>query len=346
MKKRLVALILAAVMALGTMTGCASEVDGSAVVAEVADEEITLDVANFYARYQQAQYETYYASFLGENMWSGDAATGYDYEASVKANIMSSLQALYVIRQHAGEYGIELTDAEKAEISEAAKDFLDGNALEAKEAISASQEVVEELLNLLTYETKMYNAMVADVDTEVSDDEAAQKKMQYVVVSTKVTETHEHEDGETHEESTELTEEELKAAKEELQAFADEAETAEDFAVFAESKGYEVKTQTFDASTEVPDEAVIKSANIMSEGQVSDVIVGEDGLYVVNLISVLDRDATETRKASIVNERKQNYYTELYQSWLEETETKVHNRVWDSVDFEKVGVKIKSATEE
>ena len=67
MKKRLLVLALAGIMTVTTLTGCGSFKD-SDVVATVDDTEITADVANFYARYLQAQYETYYSAYIGEDM--------------------------------------------------------------------------------------------------------------------------------------------------------------------------------------------------------------------------------------------------------------------------------------
>ena len=69
MKKRALILALAGIMA-ASLIGCGSRKD-DAVVVKAGDEEITAGVANFYARYTQAQYETYFASYLGgDDMWS------------------------------------------------------------------------------------------------------------------------------------------------------------------------------------------------------------------------------------------------------------------------------------
>ena len=70
MKKRAVILLLAGVLAAGSLTGCGG-LEDSDVVATVNDTDITADVANFLARYTQAQYETYYAGYMGDDMWSG-----------------------------------------------------------------------------------------------------------------------------------------------------------------------------------------------------------------------------------------------------------------------------------
>ena len=69
MKKRAVICLLAGVLAAASLSGCGS-FDGSDVVVTVDDKEITADLANFLARYTQAQYETYYAGYLGDDMWN------------------------------------------------------------------------------------------------------------------------------------------------------------------------------------------------------------------------------------------------------------------------------------
>ena len=62
MKKRVVACILA-VACIASLNGCGSKFNGQDTVVEVGDEKVTADVANFFARYQQAQFETTYSSW-------------------------------------------------------------------------------------------------------------------------------------------------------------------------------------------------------------------------------------------------------------------------------------------
>ena len=74
--KKAAVLTAAGVLAAMSVTGCSGSIDTDAVVATVGDEDITLGVANFYARMMQGQYETYYASMMGttaEEMWVQDA---------------------------------------------------------------------------------------------------------------------------------------------------------------------------------------------------------------------------------------------------------------------------------
>ena len=86
MKKRVVACILA-VACIASLSGCGSKFNGQNTVAEVGDEKVTADVANFFARYQQAQFETTYGSYLGDDFWDKEVSDGKTYEQDAMAGI-------------------------------------------------------------------------------------------------------------------------------------------------------------------------------------------------------------------------------------------------------------------
>ena len=83
MKKRVVACILA-VACIASLNGCGSKFNGQDTVVEVGDEKVTADVANFFARYQQAQFETTYSSYLGDDFWGKEVTDGKTYEENYK----------------------------------------------------------------------------------------------------------------------------------------------------------------------------------------------------------------------------------------------------------------------
>ena len=91
MKKRVVACILA-VACIASLNGCGSKFNGQDTVVEVGDEKVTADVANFFARYQQAQFETTYSSYLGDDFWGKEVTDGKTYEENYKDSIMDSLE--------------------------------------------------------------------------------------------------------------------------------------------------------------------------------------------------------------------------------------------------------------
>ena len=340
--KRAAVLAIAGVFGASCMTGCSGSLDTDAVVTTVGGEDITLGVANFYARMQQGQYETYYAGMLGstpEEMWTQEYTEGTTMEDETKNSVLEMLEDLYVISQHAEEYDAALTEDEEKAISDAAAQFDADNTDEAKEAVSGYRKDVEKLLELLTIQTKMEDAMKEGVDEEVSDEEAAQKGMQYVFFSFTTTD-----DAGNSAEMTDDEKEELRAA---AQDFDDQVKDGDDFESAAESAGVEVRTTTFDSESTSPDADLIAAVDALeAEGDVTDVIETDSGLYVAELTSLLDRDATDQEKENIVEQRRQDQYDSLLEEWRDAADITVNEKVWDKVDFEDQGVTIITSDEE
>ena len=341
--KKAAVLTAAGVLAATAVTGCSGSINTDAVVATVGDDEITLGVANFYARMTQGQYETYYASMMGttgDAMWTQEAGEDQTYEESVKDGLLENLENMYLISQHAADYEVSLTEEEEDAIAEAAAQFDEDNTDEAKETVSGYRKDIEEFLRLATIQTKMDSKMREGVDEEVSDEEAAQKAMQYVFFSYTTTD----DSGNT----TELTDEEKESLKTDAQSLVDRVNAGEDISTVAEDLGQTAYDLTFDSESTSPNEDLIAAVDAFeTEGQVTDVIEADDGLYVGRLTSLLDRDATDQKKTSIVEERRQEQYDSLLEEWRNDTDIKVDEKVWDKVDFEDTGVTIiTSETEE
>ena len=338
-KKRVTALGLAGMLAVTGLTGCGS-MNNDDVVATVGESEIKLGVANFYARMQQAQYETYYAGMMGttgEELWAKET-DGKTYEQSVKSDMIKSLENIYILEQHASEYDVVLSEDEKKAIEKAAEEFDENNALEDKEAVSGYNKYVKKVLELITIQSKMEDVMTADVDTEVSDDEAAQKAMKYVFYSY----TKDENDSTSTMSETEKTEVKKKATD-----FAEKLKNSDtkDIDAVANEAGMEVQTATFDSESTSPNADLVKAADALTaEGDVTDAIETDSGIYVAKVTSFLDRTATDAKKQSIVEERKKDQYDDLLKKWRKKTDINLNKRVWKKVDFQKQGVTVKDTS--
>lgn len=338
-KKRVTALGLAGMLAVTGLTGCGS-MNNDDVVATVGESEIKLGVANFYARMQQAQYETYYAGMMGttgEELWAKET-DGKTYEQSVKSNMIKSLENMYILEQHASEYDVALSEDEKKAIDKAAEEFDENNALEDKEAVSGYNKYVKKVLELLTIQSKMEDVMTADVDTEVSDDEAAQKSMKYVFYSY----TKDENDS-----TSTMSEIEKTEAKQKATDFAEKLKNSDtkDIDAVANEAGMEVQTATFDSESTSPNADLVKAADALTaEGDVTDAIETDSGIYVAKVTNFLDRTATDAKKQSIVEERKQDQYDAFLKKWRKKTNIDLNKRVWKKVDFQKQGVTVKDTS--
>lgn len=332
MKKRAVILLLAGLLAAGSLTGCGS-LEDSDVVATVNDTDITAGVANFLARYTQAQYETYYAGYMGDDMWSGEGEDGETYQDTVKDSILESLENMYLMEQHMDEYEVSLSDEEKNAIKEAASEFDSANGLSEKEKVSGSTDNVERVLELLTIQKKVQDAIEAGADTEVSDEEAAQKSMQYVVFPFTTTD----EEGN----SVDLTDEEKAELKTTAESFAAGAAGAADFAAYAAQQGQTSQDATFDGETTTLPTQLVEAADALDEGETTGLVEGDNGYYVARVTSLLDREATDAKKQEIVSQRQQELLDDTIDGWREDADIEVYEKVWDKVDFTTLTVTMK-----
>lgn len=326
--KRLAALLLSGVMAASMLIGCGS-VNKDAVVATFDETEIKLGIANFAARLQQASADDFYVAYFGAEVWSSDLyGNGTTMESSMKDSVMQNLFDLYTLEAHMVEYDVELTEDEKTAITQAASDFMAANDKEALDALGAEQEIVEEYLTLMTIQDKMYDAIIADVDTNVSDEEANTSAYSYVRVA---------KDSYTDDEGNVVayTEEELTELAETLEAFVTEAQE-DTLETVAESYGYTVSTGTFTAEDETLNETVLTTLKGLDEGEISGVIDTETNYYIVRLDAKTDAEATELTRQNIISERESTLYADTLSGWESEHEWTVKEKVWETVTFDNL----------
>ncbi len=328
--KKIIPLLLAAVMGISVLSGCGSSIDGKKAGATLDGEEISLGFMNFMARYQQAIYDGQFSGMFGTGFWSQDLfGEGTDTETSVKKNVVENIEILYLLEAHMEDYKVEITEEEQAKIKEAAEKFMADNSEKAIKQMGASQEYVEEMLRLNTIQNKMRKAMNEEVDTKVSDEEAAQKTISYVKVGNTSTTDEEGK-------SKEYTEEEKEALKKEVETFA--ASAKEDMKAAAETAGYTVSEVSYGKDEESLDAALIEAADKLKEGELSGVITGEDAFYVVRMDSTFDEEETERRKDEIVTERKNDHYTEVCDKYKEGVKFELNDKEWAKVKFDDLFV--------
>ena len=268
-------------------------------------------------------------------MWTTQVEEGTTYEESAKVTIMQSLEELYLVNAHAEDYSVTLTDEEKQSIEDVADQFIEANDADVRDVISGDKETVKEVLELFTIQQKVQTEMLKDVDRNVSDEEAAQKAMQYVAFTYSDTE----ESTESDSESTSDTKEE---AKQKADAFLSAVNGGTDFSQAAEDQEKSALDLTFDSSTTSPNEELIQAADKLEVGQVTDVIETDTGYYVAKVTSTFDQSATDSKKQEIISERESERYNEILEGWKEDTDIKENKDVWEKIDFDGQGVAVKT----
>lgn len=274
---------LAGVMAAGMLSGCGEQkMDGAKTVATVDGTEIPLGVVSLLARQEQAYMEAMYASYMGGysfEIWDKEADTesGQTYGEQTVEECLNQIELMYILKAKAADYGVEITEEDKTAIAEAAASFMAANSEETIETLGVTEEQVKILLELQTYQERMYDPVVADVDREVSDEEAQQSAFTYVSVliddgsDEEVTEEVTEEVIEETEEVTEETEEvseETADTEEDAEETADTEEDAEEAAEDEEENADEQKEKlqkVLDAMKDDPEADMDEAAKAVDE---------------------------------------------------------------------------------
>lgn len=352
--KRISAVALAGVITAGmALTGCGS-LDPEATVATVNGIPISLGLANFAAQFTAVDYDTYYMSYFGQDMWSSDpSGNGETMTDSVKNNILDTLEEYYLLEQHMADYGVVLTDEELEEARAAAAQFIADNTDEALKAMSASEDDVTEFLRLNLLQSKMNKAIIADVDTNVPDEDCAQKTFSYVRVS-KTASASSDADSEDAEEKTD--EQKAAEAKEKAQKILDAAlagsqedplqAAADDNDANKSTCAYGSADLNEDDNSTYLELEVLQAAEKLGEGEFAKTLIETDKyFYVIRMDSLFDQDATDRKRASIISDREEELYDKTVDGYKEAADWTINDKVWEPVNFDTIYTKAKGNTD-
>ncbi|MBQ6322284.1 MAG: hypothetical protein IJI24_05365 [Lachnospiraceae bacterium] len=177
-------------LSLSALTGCSgkkeAQTDLTKPAVTLADDSISRAAANFILRYEQAEFENgigmLYRYYMGDtDLWNQDlTGSGVAYGITFRNEQQDQMRHMLLARAHMGDYGVEITDDDKAAIEAAATAFLADNNEETLEKMSATQESVTEALTLYTILSRVEDGLAGEVDTYVSDEEAAQRTVSYI----------------------------------------------------------------------------------------------------------------------------------------------------------------------
>lgn len=117
--KKVTAIILAGAICAAAFTGCG--INTGATAASMKNQTVTMGMANFTCRYQQANVEDYYKSMMGakssSELWSKDLyGNGTTMEDTMKDSVMEQLHEMYTLQAHMKDYDVSVTKDEKAAI--------------------------------------------------------------------------------------------------------------------------------------------------------------------------------------------------------------------------------------
>ena len=324
--KRLAAAAMGLVLAIGTMTGCGNS-GGKGEVTQNGNEtlftydgvDVPLKKAWIYGKMTAAQYEASYSSYFGDNFWTMDMGTDDEgnaqtFEDYAKEQIIARIKQIIVLNNHAEEAGASLSEDEEKQCEEYAEAFAkDESGAEILAECGADKDDMTEIYEENALAAKVQEYMVKDTDTNVSDDEARETTISRVVFATTTTD----DEGNT----VDMSDEEKAQVLSTAQAALAKLQSGTDIADIAKEQNYTNTSETFAAGESEKGEAFEKLLATMKDGDITQEVQECDNGYVIaRLDAYTDADATESNRQSIISERQQTKFSEVYDGWTKDLE--------------------------
>lgn len=318
MKKRYFLGIAALCLCLAA-TGCGKDKEktGKAenqkniMLMAVGEETVSAQEAQVYLYFLKQQYQ----AGMGDGIWEfsiGEDETLADY---AKEAVTTNLIQLKIICQEAAKAGVSLDEEERYEAQQAAKQIMKEAKEEDIKQFALSEEALSGVYEDNALAAKYYDVATASVETNISDEEARQVHIQYASFLTEG-----------------MDERQKLAEKNRVEKLRKEAKKASSFLNFAGSNSDSPELELTFGKADMPEEFG-KAAMEMKTGEISPVIEGEKGYYILYCITDFDEDATHAKKEAMIEENRDKLFREKYTEWSEKYKTVVSTALWDEVSF-------------
>lgn len=347
-KKKVMAILLSTAIAASTFIGCGADKakdykDADTVMFIDKDNKIDYATACTYTRMMQAETYSYMQSMLQRfnssavdvDMWSQsledtdeDSKKYKTYGEQFKGNTLDSLKSLLLDKLYGSkEYEVTFTDDDKKECESVADEFIEKMSKDDLKAMHASKKTMMNVLELMTYETRVKNAIESDVDTKVSDDEAGQSTFSYVEIKKK----------------------DAKKKEKKIKSLIKKVEAGTDISTAASDAGFTAQSVTFTTADPEYDEygkEMLKKVSKMKDGECDSYKDAKGNTIILYMQSVNDQSATETKKDDIISDRKDKAYEDKLDEWKDKKKVTINKDAWNSIKTDKNEVFQRMETEE
>ena len=281
--------------------------------------ELMLYLTNLQNRYEQE---------FGSEIWN-KSIDGVRLSDNIKNMVLAQIAQVKVMNLMATDYGISLTEEEKALISESTSQYYASLNADEITLLGATPEVVEKIYTEYAIANKVYEYIIRDINPEISDDEARTIEVMHILIKTYALDSSGNKV-----EYTKRAKNEALENIEAIRARATDPEEPEDFEALAlEYNEDDVMTYSFGRGEMA--ESFEEAAFSLDTGEISPVIETEYGYHIIKCISTFDIEQTQENKKKILLERKEKVFEETYLSYIQGLRKNLNEDLWDSFSLIK-----------
>lgn len=332
-KSKILAGVALMALTMGLVSGCGGngksksgvklengDIQDNSVVVSVGDTGVTYSKVRNYCYLLSHQYDKNFS----HDVWNYSLGKEGSIGDEAKEEVLSMVTQMAVIGKTAKSQKVTLSSDEKDQAVQRAEELVEGATEEDKKSYCLTVQQMSDVFEENLLAEKMFYIATDEVDTDISDEEALQRKIQYIRILTNGT----TESGVKVNLGSKEKAEALKRANQLLQDGA----KAEDFLAFAQKNtdgaSAEATIGKVGQNTgELADKAVTEAWKL-KKGQLSSVIEGEDGYYIIRCVEETDEDATYERKEQLIEERQTAMFRKKYGKWLGDDEVRISKSFW------------------
>jgi foldase protein PrsA len=265
-----------------------------------------------------------------EDYWSMEQ-DGQTVQATAKQQVLDSEIQQQILYAEAVKNGYEATEEQKASATASAQELLESLSDTQIKKTGFTEEKLTEILTRYEVTKKYKEDLIAGfaideeaIRAEIDRDEYNEYKTQCFFVSTEA-----DADGE---ELSDAEKAELWGA---LLKVGDDAKDTEDWSTFLDSEDEDAlvsyQEMNFIKSDTAYDEAVMNAAMKLGNGEISDIIEGEDGYYIIKMVDNNSDERYEAEVESAITEEEDSRFEEEYYTIYAEYDIKIDETEWGKV---------------
>ncbi len=326
---RLAAMLLLGLLLLG-LTGCGKSQAGIRLglttgfkkneVFRIESMSCTLPEVMVYLVNTKEQYESVY----GEKIWE-TSLNGVTLEESIKDTVLAQLAQVKTMNLLAGQYDVALNEEERQKVKEAAAAYFGSLNQAEREAMQATEDIIENLYTEFALANKVYEYIIKDINPEISDDEARTITVRYIFIRTCSVDSAGVKTQYSPEEKAKA-----RALAEEILGLAREEGSDFEELVLTYSEG-EKNTYSFGKGET---EKIFEDAAFnLGTDEVSGLIETENGYYIIKCISTFNREETDANKVKIVEKRRREVFGQEYDVFVASLTRTLNEELWAKVSF-------------
>lgn len=328
-KRQLTALCAAVVLVL---TGCAGKGEsdnatrivlttgfGEDEVFRIEKSSCTLPEVMVYLMNMKNQYE----DVFGNEIWN-TSYEGETLEDNIKDTVLARIAKVKAMNLLAGQEGITLDEEESAQAAKAAAVYYESLNTTEIEKLNVTQNLIQQMYEEYALAGKVYEYLIADINPEISDDEARTITVQHILIKTYSLD----ENGERVPYTQQAKQEAHQRAAEALER----AKAGEDFSMLA-SEYNEDSNTTYSFGKGTFEKAFEDAAFNLGTDEISGIVETSYGYHIIKCISTFDRDETDRNKVKIVEQRRKEVFEEEYSGFVEGLTRNMNTKLWEKVGF-------------